>query len=307
VNSPFSGRNLQSIVVFSAVSGLAISWLILDVIVWIFITPFELTSLAYLTSLFFHILITYLIIFAVAHNGLDLISKASRGIVRRKSGPKVKRFDLNQRLQHLWLIVTVAILALTGFAQVYYEAWGRVVINAMGGLAISTDVHLLAGLLLGVLVMYHFGFYTFGYLAARARGEHPRLPIMLEKKDITEALQNTKLLFLGRGQEPKYDKYDYTQKFDYWGIYWGMVILGVPGVIMWVYGSTFLGGLPFIFHTNEALLAALFLFTFHFYQAHWNPRDFPMNEIFVTGTMSEEDMREQHPLELARIKAEGEK
>ncbi len=114
--------------------------------------------------------------------------------------------------------------------------------------------------------------------------------MMLEKRDITQALQNTKFMLLGRGEEPKYAKYDYTQKFDYWGIYWGMVILGVPGVLLWAYGSTFLLGLPFIFHTSEALLAVLFLLTFHFYQAHWNPRDFPMNKVFVTGTQSQEEV-----------------
>jgi cytochrome b subunit of formate dehydrogenase len=168
------------------------------------------------------------------------------------------------------------------------------------------DIHLLAAIFLGVLVAYHFGFYTFGYLAARARGEHPHIPMMLGKEDVTEALQNTKYMLLGRGEEPKYGKYDYTQKFDYWGIYWGMVILGVPGVLMWAYGSTFLLGLPFIFHTSEALLAVLFLLTFHFYQAHWNPRDFPMNKVFVTGTLSEEELRDQHPQELERLKAVGE-
>jgi cytochrome b subunit of formate dehydrogenase len=302
MNSTFTRQSVGSIVVFSAISGLAISWLF----PWIFVTPFQISSLSYLVTLFFRILITYLVLFAVIHNSFDIITKGSRRIVRRVAGPKIKRFDLNQRIQHIWLIVSVAVLAITGFAQMYYEAWGRVVINALGGLAVSMDIHLLAAIFLGVLVAYHFGFYTFGYLAARARGEHPHIPMMLGKEDVTEALQNTKYMLLGRGEEPKYGKYDYTQKFDYWGIYWGMVILGVPGVLMWAYGSTFLLGLPFIFHTSEALLAVLFLLTFHFYQAHWNPRDFPMNKVFVTGTLSEEELRDQHPQELERLKAVGE-
>jgi cytochrome b subunit of formate dehydrogenase len=269
-------------------------------------TAVDFSSLKYLVTLFFQFLISVLILFAIIHNGFDIISKASRGEMRRVEGPKIKRFTLNQRIQHVYLFVVTAVLAVTGFAQMYYEAWGRIVINAMGGLAISMDVHLLAGLLLGILVAYHFGFYSFGYLAARARGEHPSLPINLGMQDVKDALRNTKRLVLGRGEEPKYGKYDYAQKFDYWGIYWGMVILGAPGVIIWAYGTTFLGGLPFVFHTSEAMLAALFLLVFHFYQAHWNPRDFPMNNVFLTGTLSEEEMRDQHPAELERLKAEGE-
>jgi len=307
---------VDSIVVFAAVSGLAISWLIFDVIRPMLTTPFQLgdaygnlpysLNWPYLINLFFQLLITVLILFAIVHNGLDLVSKAARGAVKREEGPKVRRFDLNQRIQHIWLFVTTAILAVTGFAQLYYEAWGRILINAMGGLAIEMDVHLLAALFLGVLIVYHFAFYSAQYLAKRARGENAPLPIMISIFDIKDAMQNMKHM-VGRAKEaPKYGKYDYGQKFDYWGIYWGMIILATPGVILWMYGSTVLDGLPFIFHTDEAMLAVLFLLVFHFYQTHWNPREFPMNKVFVTGTLSEEEMREQHPLELQRIKVEGE-
>jgi len=30
-----------------------------------------------------------------------------------------------------------------------------------------------------------------------------------------------------------------------------------------------------------------------------------MNKVFLTGTLSEEEMRDQHPLELERIRSEG--
>ena len=305
MNSPFSGRNIDSILLFSVISGIAFSWLVFDVVRPMLTTPWTL-GLPYLVNLFFQLLITGLILFAIFHNGLDLVYKAANGVVKRVEGPKVKRFDLNQRIQHIWLFTSTAILAVTGFAQLYYEAWGRVLINAMGGLAINMDVHLLAATFLGVLVVYHFAFYSAQYLAKRARGEPAPLPIMIGKSDITQALQNVKHM-LGRAKEaPKYGKYDYGQKFDYWGIYWGMIILAAPGVILWAYGSTVLDGLPFIFHTDEALLAVLFLLVFHFYQSHWNPREFPMNTIFLTGTLSEEEMRDQHPLELERLEAVGE-
>jgi len=286
------------------ISGLAFSWLVFDVIGPMLTTPWSM-GLPYLVNLFFQLLITVLILFAIVHNGLDLVYKAASG-VKRVGGPMVKRFDLNQRIQHIWLFTSTAILAVTGFAQLYYEPWGRVLINEYGGLAINMDIHLLAATFLGVLVAYHFAFYSVQYLARRARGEPAPLPIMIGKSDITGALQNLKHM-LGRVKEgPKYGKYDYAQKFDYWGIYWGMIILAAPGVIIWAYGSTVLDGLPFVFHTDEALLAVLFLLVFHFYQAHWNPREFPMNKVFLTGTLSEEEMRDEHPLELERLEAEGE-
>ncbi|MDG6915855.1 MAG: hypothetical protein JRN58_04810 [Nitrososphaerota archaeon] len=309
----FSRRSAGSIIVYAIVSGFCLSWLVLLVTIPMLTTTFSPGTLAgfpagldwaYLSNLFFQVLITVLILFAVAHNGLDIVSKAARGVVRVEQGPKVKRFDLNQRVQHVWLFTTTAVLAVTGFASLYYEQWGRVFIDAIGGEAVNFDIHLLAALLLGVLVVYHFAFYTAQYLARRARGEPAPLPIMLGRKDVSDFLQNLRFM-MGLGKaEPSYGKYDYAQKFDYWGIYWGMIILGAPGVLLWMFGYSFLGGVPFIFHTDEAMLAVLFLGVFHFYQAHWSPRDFPMNKVFVTGTLSEREMKDQHPLELERAKPE---
>jgi formate dehydrogenase subunit gamma len=308
----FTGRNVSSIVVYAIVSGFALSWLLLQVMAPMLTTPFSLGSLtsfpsqldwAYLVNLFFQLLITVLILFAITHNGLDLINKAAKGITRRREGPTMKRFDLNQRIQHVWLFVTTVVLALTGFAAMNYESWGRLIIVPMGGLQINWDIHLFTAFMLGVLIVYHFFFYSVKYLAARARGEHPSLPIMMGMGMVKEVIQNMKYM-VGRGEEPKYGKYDYGQKFDYWGIYWGMVILAAPGVLLWIYGYS-LGTLPFIFHTDEAMLAVLFLLVFHFYQTHWNPRAFPVNGVFLSGTITEGEMQQEHPLELERIRREG--
>lgn len=316
MSGPFSGRVLGSIIVYAIVSGFCISWLVLLVMVPMLTTPLAVGTFAnfpygldwaYLVNLFFQLLITVLILFAVAHNGLDIVSKAARGVVRREEGPKVKRFTLNQRIQHIWLFTTTVVLALTGFAALYYAQWGSIFVNAIGGEAINFDVHLAAAFFLGILVAYHFAFYAAQYLAGKARGKPVPLSIMMGKQDVLDLLHNLEFMVGLSKKEPTYGKYDYAQKFDYWGIYWGMIILGAPGVILWVFGYSFLGGIPFIFHTDEAMLAVLFLGVFHFYQAHWSPRDFPMNKVFLTGTLSEQEMRDQHPLELERLRTEGAK
>ena len=297
----FGGRTVGSIVIYAILAGFGVSWLVWLVLIPMFTTPFSTTP-TYLVNLFFQLLITALVVVAVSHNSIDLVSKAASGVVARKEGPRVKRWSLNQRIQHVWLLLTVAALALTGFAQMYYESWGRAIIIPMGGLQVDMDVHLLSAFLLGVLVVYHFALYAADYAAKRASGAKPSLAIMFGKKDISDFVQNLKYMF-GRGEEPKYARYSYVQKFDYWGIYWGIIILGVPGVILWAYGHSYLGGLPFVFHTDEAMLAVLWLAVFHFYQGHFNPKKFPMNTVFLTGSLSEGEMREEHPLELGR--AEG--
>ena len=111
-------------------------------------------------------------------------------------------------------------------------------------------------------------------------------------------------------KKPKFGRYDYIQKFDYWGVLWGMMILGIPGVILWYLGSSagdfaaaedprFL--LAWTFHEREALLAVVTLFMLHFYYSHLSPHTFPMNRIWITGKISEEEMIRDHPLEYKEI------
>ena len=305
----FLRKNIAAVVVYAIVCGLALSWLVTETIIPMLTTPVtisfnlsvDLANLAPIVNLLFQILITVLILFAVIHNGLDLVKKVSTGDVNYSHEKQViRRFDLNQRIQHIWLLTTTFVLALTGFALMYYPAWGIYVAQAFGGIRNLIGIHLVAAFLLGVLIVYHFAFYGAQYIIGHARGNPVPLSIVMSRKDITDFIKSMKYM-LGRGDAPKYPKYDYAQKFDYWGIYWGMIILGVPGMFLWAYGYDFLNGVPFVFHTDEAMLAVLFLMVFHFYQTHFNPRYFPMNKVFWTGKMSEKDMEKEHPMEMKRL------
>jgi hypothetical protein len=49
-----------------------------------------------------------------------------------------------------------------------------------------------------------------------------------------------------------------------------------------------------IAHSDEALLAALFLFIWHWYNVHFKTSVFPMGTVFITGYLSEKLMVEDH-------------
>jgi len=59
-------------------------------------------------------------------------------------------------------------------------------------------------------------------------------------------------------------------------------------------------------HSDEALLATLAIIIWHFYNVHFNPHKFPMNKVWLTGRLSEEEMVEEHPLEYEEIMREEE-
>ncbi|MGA2874612.1 MAG: hypothetical protein ABSE82_03640 [Nitrososphaerales archaeon] len=305
--------NIGSILAFAIISGLGLAWLFIYVIIPIFAT-FQYT-LQYELSFFFDMLTAFLILFAVLYNGLSMSSQLARNRdVNRsvegeeKSGavqtPSVKRFSLNQRIQHIWLIVTVGICALTGFDQFYFDSWGRPVVLFLGGLPENMNLHLLAAFFLGILVVYHFTYYAVSYVGKRLARQPVHLEMIPSRREVSDFFADLKFM-LGSGSRPKFAKYSYAQKFDYWSVYWGIAILGVPGMIMWAYGYSTLGGLPFIFHTKEAILAIFWIWMFHFYHTHLNPTKFPVNWTFLTGRLTEKEMLEEHPLELDRIRAES--
>lgn len=309
-----NARNIGSVVAYAIICGLGLAWLYFYVITAIF-SPIQYTT-QYELSLFFDLLTAGLILFAVFFNSLDLTSHIvrNRGIGKPKGTEQnneaaptetVKRWSINQRIQHVWLIATVGICALTGFDQFYFASWGGPVVNFLGGYQENMSIHLLSAFLLGVLVVYHFTYYAVSYVGKRWAGLPVHLEMLPTKKEVSDFTTHMKYLFGGK-EYPKFAKYSYIQKFDYWGIYWGIVILGIPGVLLWAYGYSAFGGLPYIFHTKEAVLAVFWIWMFHFYHTHLNPEKFPVNWAFATGKLSKKEMLEEHPLEMERIKAEGE-
>ena len=118
--------------------------------------------------------------------------------------------------------------------------------------------------------------------------------------------------FFGTGPRPKFDRWTYWEKFDYWAPFWGVTIIGLSGLIMWLPGffGAFLPGWIFnvaaIFHGEEAFLAVVFLFTVHFFNNHFRPDKFPVEVVMFTGTMSLEEFKTDHGVEYQRLLDSGE-
>jgi len=82
------------------------------------------------------------------------------------------------------------------------------------------------------------------------------------------------------------------------------------GVVLW-FDNLFLGLFSKLFldvattiHYYEAWLATLAIIVWHIYFVIFNPDVYPMNLAWLKGTLTEEEMEEEHPLELERIKRE---
>src|SRR3970282_2070807 len=117
--------------------------------------------------------------------------------------------------------------------------------------------------------------------------------------------------FLGRRPRPQFDRWTYWEKFDYWAVFWGMAIIGGSGFMLALPNApaSVLPGWVFhvatIVHGEEAVLAAVFLFTVHFFNNHFRPDKFPLDTVMFTGAVPLEEFKREHALEYRRLVATG--
>jgi cytochrome b subunit of formate dehydrogenase len=128
--------------------------------------------------------------------------------------------------------------------------------------------------------------------------------------DLIQLIQHFRW-FVGLGPRPHFDRYSYWEKFDYWAVFWGMIVIGFSGYAMWFapFFAHFLPGWALnavlVIHSEEGLLAILFIFSIHFVNTHLRPDSFPMDMVVFTGVESEEEFAHKRPLEYERLKREG--
>jgi cytochrome b subunit of formate dehydrogenase len=118
--------------------------------------------------------------------------------------------------------------------------------------------------------------------------------------------------FLGRGPRPEFNHWTYWQKFDYWAPFWGAGIIGSSGIMLFAPETTalLLPGWMFniatLVHAEEALLAAIFLNSVHFFNVHFRPERFPMSTTIFTGKIPIEEFKHDHRVEYDRLVENGE-
>ena len=117
--------------------------------------------------------------------------------------------------------------------------------------------------------------------------------------------------FFGKGPRPQFDRWTYWEKFDYFAVFWGVLAIGVSGLIMWFpeFFTRFMPGwiinVALIVHSDEALLAAGFIFTFHFCNTHFRLEKFPMDTVMFSGRISKTELLHERKSWYDRLRTEG--
>ena len=222
------------------------------------------------------------------------------------------RFTREQRFLHATLFTTFLGLAATGLPLRFSESiWARGMARAVGGFGAILAIHKFCALVLTIAFLIHVKDVLTRGLVNRQKGIFWGPASMVANlKDVKDVFAHMRW-FVGLGPKPKFERYAYWEKFDYWAVFWGMVVIGFSGYAMWFapFFARFLPGWALnavlVIHSEEGLLAILFIFSIHFVNTHLRPDSFPMDLVIFTGVESEAEFKHKRPLEYERALKEG--
>ncbi|HKI87792.1 MAG TPA: cytochrome c3 family protein [Draconibacterium sp.] len=249
------------------------------------------------------------------------IPRSLGAMIKKKKHKKVigkqmyiRRFSKKNRITHIFVITSFILLALTGMMLKFaYMSWAKFLADLVGGAGVAGVIHRIAA----VITFGYFFFHVISLLKVKfkkgikvSKFIFSSNSLMFNRKDIRDFWASMKW-FTGIGPRPNYGRWTYWEKFDYFAVFWGVLVIGTTGLMLW-FPELFTKFLPGwlinvaqIIHSDEALLAVGFIFTIHFFNTHLRPESFPMDTVIFTGYVPYEDYKEDRPHEFEQLKKSG--
>ncbi|WP_198265420.1 cytochrome b/b6 domain-containing protein [sulfur-oxidizing endosymbiont of Gigantopelta aegis] len=231
---------------------------------------------------------------------------------KKHSGIYFQRFPWYWRVNHWMLALSLMFLVLTGMVVMYPNTtWAMYLVPALGGSETLNVLHHWAGMIFLLAIFGHGAVVLFNIFKNKDFEWFGPDSLLPRKKD-WEDMKGQFRWYFGKGKQPRFDRWTYWEKFDYWAVYWGAFVIGTSGIMLWFYEDIgpyipgWMFNLATIAHGLEAFLAVLTLFVVHFFNNHFRPAKFPLDTVMFTGTWDLEELKEERPEEYERLVATGE-
>lgn len=224
-----------------------------------------------------------------------------------------RRFTIGQRYLHGFLAGTFLACAVTGLTLRFSQtAWASTFAAMLGGFGAVRFFHLVNAFIMTVAFLAHVFEVLYRIIVRKEYsllwGPNSLVPSLKDLKDLIAQFK----WFFFRGPRPDFGRYAYWERIDYWGVFWGMAIIGISGYAMW-FAPIFAKILPgwslnvaLLLHGEEAILAMGWIFIIHFFNTHLRPESFPMDLVIFSGAVTEEELKVRHPEEYRRLVETGE-
>jgi len=211
-------------------------------------------------------------------------------------GRQIVRMKPDELLQHTILMVTFIVLAITGFAFHYSGSfWAKFLFGWPGGFMVRRIIHRVASVIFIMTTVWHI-IYLF-----HARGKQFMRDVFPTRKDFIQFIQTMAYDLGFRKEPPRFGRFSYIEKAEYWALVWGTVVMIITGISLWFGAMTerfmHVGtlGVMLVIHFYEAILASLAILIWHMYSTVFNPAVYPNNPSWYTGKMPEKMYHHEHP------------
>jgi cytochrome b subunit of formate dehydrogenase len=225
----------------------------------------------------------------------------------------VSRFDTKSRILHVVTMTSFLGLSATGVPLLFSDAaWARGLAAILGGFRLAGIVHRFFGAALLTAVAFHLVDVLWRAFVRGERGVFwGPTSMMPQPRDFRDFFRQMRWFF-GAAERPRFEHFTYWEKFDYWAVLWGTLIMGAAGLLMWFpeAASRIIPGWMFnvalFVHGAEATLAIGFIFVIHFFNGHLRPGKFPMDLVIFTGKVSDDELRHERAELYDRLAKSGE-
>lgn len=234
------------------------------------------------------------------------MTATATGVLAEARGKEeaIVRFDVHQRVQHFFLMVSFIFLVVTGmplkFAEAAVSKWW---IGVLGGVEPTRLIHRGAAWVMIGACVYH-ALYLLYAIIVQKRNVTSMFP---SKRDFVLFVHEIGYFMGVRKEKPRYGRYNWREKFDYFAMFWGIPVMVFSGLVMMfpVLATRYLPGwivpVSLIAHSDEAMLALTWIVIVHIFFNHFSPGVFPMNTSMFTGKLSRERYMTEHPAEYEKI------
>ncbi len=241
--------------------------------------------------------------FMILHNLIDFVAKLLRRHPRHETGAQVTRMNRNFRIAHFGIVLSFPTLVMTGFALKYPDAWwARPLLFGEGHFGFRGAVHRGAAVIITCATIYHV------IHLAMVRRDRTFLKAMLP--DIKDAMDLVQVFAYNLGLtkvEPKFAKFNYAEKMEYWAFMWGTLVMTVSGLLLWFNNFSlrhfpkWVSDAATAVHFYEAVLATFSILIWHFYMVIFDPSVYPMDTAWINGKVPADHYRHSRPAYLRAL------